>query len=90
MKYALNLNTDNRIHSACVVLPRGNYDGMPIVETLPDGNLPDYLYIDNEYIYDPIPVEEVVSEPTEAEDTAAMLIDHEYRLTLLELGITNE
>ena len=29
-------------------------------------------------------------EPTEAEDTAAMLVDHEYRLTLLELGITEE
>ena len=26
--------------------------------------------------------------PTEAEDTAAMLVDHEYRLTLLELGLT--
>ena len=27
-------------------------------------------------------------EPTEADDTAAMLVDHEYRLTLLELGLT--
>lgn len=27
-------------------------------------------------------------EPTEAEDTAAMLVDHEYRLTLMELGLT--
>ena len=27
-------------------------------------------------------------EPTPEEDTAAMLIDHEFRLTLLELGIT--
>lgn len=27
-------------------------------------------------------------EPTETEDTAALLVDHEYRLTLLELGIT--
>lgn len=27
-------------------------------------------------------------EPTEAEDTSAMLIDHEYRLTLLELGLS--
>lgn len=27
-------------------------------------------------------------EPTESEDTAALLVDHEYRLTLLELGIT--
>lgn len=26
-------------------------------------------------------------EPTETEDTAAMLVDHEYRLTLLELGL---
>ena len=29
-----------------------------------------------------------VYEPTAAEDTAAMLIDHEYRLTLLELGLS--
>lgn len=27
-------------------------------------------------------------EPTESEDAAALLVDHEYRLTLLELGIT--
>lgn len=26
--------------------------------------------------------------PTETEDTAAMLIDHEYRLTLMELGLS--
>lgn len=28
------------------------------------------------------------AEPTAQDDTDAMLIDHEYRLTLLELGIT--
>ena len=33
---------------------------------------------------DPEPEE---TEPSEAEDAAALLIDHEYRLTLLELGI---
>lgn len=27
-------------------------------------------------------------EPTEADDIAAMLIDHEYRLTLMELGLS--
>ena len=32
--------------------------------------------------------EPIVEEPTPEEDTAAMLIDHEFRLTLLELGIT--
>lgn len=31
---------------------------------------------------------DVQSAPTEAEDIAAMLIEHEYRLTLLELGFT--
>lgn len=32
--------------------------------------------------------DEVIVEPTAQDDTDAMLIDHEYRLTLLELGIT--
>lgn len=32
--------------------------------------------------------EEAEYEPTAQDDTDAMLIDHEYRLTLLELGIT--
>lgn len=32
--------------------------------------------------------EESTPEPTEADDTAAMLVDHEYRLTLLELGLS--
>lgn len=27
-------------------------------------------------------------EPSEEEDTAAMLVDHEYRLTMLELGLS--
>lgn len=56
MASALNLNNDNRILSAWKVLPNGNYDGMPIVDTLPNGNLLDYLYIDDQYIYDPLPV----------------------------------
>lgn len=34
---------------------------------------------------EPEPIEE---EPTAEEDTAAMLVDHEFRLTLLELGLT--
>ena len=31
-----------------------------------------------------------VPSPTEEEDTGAMLVDHEYRLTLLELGVSGE
>ena len=55
MSYALKLIEEKRIHSAWVVLPNGNYDGMPIVDALPDGNIVDYLYIDNQYVYDPLP-----------------------------------
>lgn len=55
MKYALKLAEDNRVLSAWKVLPNGNYDGMPIVEELPEGNLPDYLYVDGQYVCDPLP-----------------------------------
>lgn len=70
---ALKLLGDNRIHSAWVVLPNGNYDGMPIVDTLPEGNLPDYLYINGEYVYDPLPVPEPPTpEPTPEERIAQL------------------
>lgn len=55
MKYALNLAEDERILSACVVLPNGNYDGMPLVDELPEGDISDYRYIKKRYVYDPLP-----------------------------------
>lgn len=64
MKCALNLAEDNRILSACVVLPNCNYDSMPIVEELPDGDISEYRYIDGQYIHDPLPKPEPV-EPVE-------------------------
>lgn len=77
--YALNLSEDSRILSACVVLPSGGddknspvyeiidgkYNGMVVVEMIPDGNIVDYLYIDGEYIYEPLPQEPAIKlEPT--------------------------
>lgn len=45
----------------------------------------------NGYTYElmpePEPEPEPTPEPTEADDTASMLVDHEFRLTLLELGL---
>ena len=74
MAIALCLFNDNRIHSAWKVLPNGNYDGMPIVDTLPEGNLPDYRYIDGEYVYDPKPEQtEPEAEPTTDEVLNALL-----------------
>lgn len=97
--YALNLSEDNRILSACVMLPivyvdeegnpvneedkgaipvydivDGKYNGMPIIETLPEGDVSDYLYIDGQYIYDPLPrPEEPEPEPTTDEVLNALL-----------------
>ena len=55
--YALNLSEDNRILSAWTVLSIGNYDDMPIVDKLPEGDVYDYLYIDDEFIHNPLPPE---------------------------------
>lgn len=65
MASALCLYENNRIHSAWRVLPNGKYDDMPIVDTLPEGNLPDYLYVNGEYIYDPLPKPEPEEPPTD-------------------------
>lgn len=40
------------------------------------------------YTWELEPEAEAEPEYSEADDTAAMLVDHEYRLTLLELGLT--
>ena len=62
--YALNLAEDGRILSAWVVLPDGNYDGMPLVDILPEGNVYEYRYCDGAYIHDPLPQPEPLPEQT--------------------------
>ncbi len=91
--YALNLSQDNRILSACKVLPNGKYDGMPIVDTLPEGNLPDYQYINNEFVYNPLPKEEP-AEPTPSLEERVSALENtvnttvvEYNEFLQELGV---
>jgi len=87
--YALNLGEGGRILSACVVLPTGSYGGMPQAGHLPEGDVSDYRYEGGEYVRDPLPVPEPPEEvPTAEEDIQGLVVDHEYRLTLLELGIT--
>lgn len=86
MKYALNLDENGRILSATFE-QFAPIDAI-VVEALPDGNISDYLYVGGEYVYEPISVEEQKVEPDAQDDTDAMLVDHEYRMTLLELGIT--
>lgn len=65
MKYALSVSKDNRILSAWEVLKNRKYDGMPIVSILPEGDITDYLYVDEQYIYDPLPKPEPAPQPAE-------------------------
>lgn len=72
--YALNLDKEtSRILSACVVLPNGHYETMVIVDTLPDGDVYDYRYVDGDYVYDPLPEAVTDREPTANEILNAML-----------------
>ena len=80
--YALNIETaTSRILSACVVLPKGNYDGMPFVDVLPDGNIYEYRYIDGEFVHDPLPEPEPPEQPEEPADL-------ESRVSTLETDST--
>lgn len=73
MRIVLILDENKRIMSACTALPNGNYGEMPIVGSIPDGNLPDYLYVDGEFIYDPLPeAEATVPQPSLEERVAAL------------------
>lgn len=53
MKYALNLNKDGRILSATYA-QYAPADAV-IMYTLPDGDITDYRYVNDEYVYDPLP-----------------------------------
>ena len=61
-KYALNLAESGRILSA--TYEQFAVEGMPIVETLPEGDISEYRYVNGEFIHDPLPKPEPVVEPT--------------------------
>lgn len=92
IKYAIHLDNEKRIDGftyeqyAEEQYPDCSY---AIVDTLPDGDVTDYKYINGEYVHDPKPKPDPPEpEPTAEEDTLSMIVDHEYRLTMLELGVT--
>lgn len=80
MKYALNLDKDNRILSV-------TYDeyapaSQPRVDTLPAGNVCDYLFIDGGYVYDPLPQ----PEPSEPEPTQLDMVEAQALYTAMMTG----
>lgn len=84
--YALNLGADGRILSA--TYPKYAPADAVVMESLPDGNLPDYRYVDGEYVYDPLPVVEDNDEPT-ANDYEARIaaLEEELAATKILLGV---
>lgn len=62
MKYALNLADDGRILS--VTFEKYAPADAVLVDERPEGNVSDYLYVDGEYILDPLPKPERPEEAT--------------------------
>lgn len=92
IKYAIHLDNEKRIDGFTYAqyaeeqYPDRSY---AIVDTLPDGDVTEYRYVNGEVIHDPKPAPEPGEvEPTVEEDTLSMLVDHEERLINLELGLT--
>ena len=65
----MNLDEDGRILSATYETYAA--PSMPLVEALPDGDITDYKYINNEYVYAPLPK----PDPELQEPTADELLD---------------
>lgn len=91
-KYALNLDENNRILSA--TYEEFASEGMPIVDSLPSGetaeenDISNYKYVDDEYIYDPLPQPEPPEpEPTETTDDVLNAL---LGITATDGGETNE
>lgn len=59
--YALNIADDGRILSA--TYEEFAAEGQPLVESLPEGDISDWLYVDGEYVYEPLPKPEEPTEP---------------------------
>lgn len=87
--FALNLNEDNRVLS--VTYPQYAPENAPQVETLPKGDLYDYLYVNGEFVYDPLPVEpqpEPVDEMAQMKEQIQSLTESNQMLTdcILEMS----
>lgn len=65
LMYALKLDSDNRILSA--TFEQFAEEGDVIVDTLPEGDIHDYKYIDGGYIHDPAPTEPAIEQNDETE-----------------------
>ena len=73
--YALNLAEDGRILSA--TYPQYAHEDAVVVDALPEGDITDYLYMDGQYVYAPLPEPEL-PEPAPAKDSVWDELDAAY------------
>lgn len=71
MKYALNLAEDGHFLSATE--PQYAPADAIIVDSLPEGDCADYMYVNGEWIYNPLPIEEIVEIPTQLDEIQAQV-----------------
>ena len=82
--FALNIDSaTGRILSA--TYPEFASEDAVIVDVLPEGDISDYLYLDGEYVYDPLPKPE---EPEDPVSDAERIAELEAALELLLSGAT--
>lgn len=72
MRYALNLAEDGRILS--VTFEKYAPANAVIVESLPDGDVSEYRYVDGEFIHDPLPQPEQPEAEASADDILNALL----------------
>ena len=71
-KYALAIAEDNRIIYATFDKYAGN--NTVLVDSLPDGDISDYLYIDGAFVYDPLPEPDPTQEPSQLDRVEAQAV----------------
>lgn len=69
--YALNLADDGRILSA--TYPQYAPEDAVIVEALPEGNIVDYLYVDGQYVHEPLPKPKFENVPSQLDRIEAQI-----------------
>ena len=99
MSYAvITINSDTKRIESARLYSEPSAENEYAVDSLPGGTLTDFLYVDGKYEYNHIETEED-RKKKEAEEEQALaaefenslaetITDYEYRICMLELGIT--
>lgn len=91
MTYAIQVDSANRINrwEFTKYVPADQLDQYILVDYIPEGNLPDYLYINGEYVYDPLPKpEQPEPEPSLESRVATVEADVAALTTAIEKGLS--